>query len=84
EKIKWEIRFLVQHAEENFAGAVQEMVAAGVIENVDDIIGANLWASLEVGKVGVIYGPAMAVPDVFKISIEGKGGHVGITHETVD
>ena len=31
------------------------MVAAGVMEGVDYIIGAHLWASLEVGKVGVIY-----------------------------
>ncbi len=60
------------------------MVAAGVMEGVDYIIGAHLWASLEVGKVGVIYGPAMAAPDVFKIIIEGKGGHAGIPHETVD
>ncbi|PEM67037.1 M20 family metallopeptidase [Bacillus pseudomycoides] len=84
EKIKGEIRFLFQHAEENFPGGAEEMVAAGVMENVDYIIGAHLWASLEVGKVGVIYGPAMAAPDVFKITIEGKGGHAGIPHETVD
>ena len=32
---------------------------AGVMEGVDYIIGAHLWASLEVGKIGVIYGPAM-------------------------
>ncbi|ANN30957.1 N-acyl-L-amino acid amidohydrolase [Bacillus thuringiensis serovar coreanensis] len=84
EKIKGEIRFLFQHAEENFPGGAEEMVAAGVMEGVDYIIGAHLWASLEVGKIGVIYGPAMAAPDVFKIKIEGKGGHAGIPHETVD
>ncbi|PFY94932.1 amidohydrolase [Bacillus wiedmannii] len=84
EKIKGEIRFLFQHAEENFPGGAEEMVAAGVMEGVDYIIGAHLWASLEVGKIGVIYGPAMAAPDVFKITIEGKGGHAGIPHETVD
>lgn len=84
EKVKGEIRFLFQHAEENFPGGAEEMVAAGVMTGVDYIIGAHLWASLEVGKVGVIYGPAMAAPDVFKITIEGKGGHAGIPHETVD
>ncbi|CAH2463537.1 MULTISPECIES: amidohydrolase [Bacillus] len=84
EKVKGEIRFLFQHAEENFPGGAEEMVAAGVMAGVDYIIGAHLWASLEVGKVGVIYGPAMAAPDVFKITIEGKGGHAGIPHETVD
>jgi amidohydrolase len=84
EKVKGEIRFLFQHAEENFPGGAEEMVAAGVMAGVDYIIGAHLWASLEVGKVGIIYGPAMAAPDVFRIKIEGKGGHAGIPHETVD
>lgn len=84
EKVKGEIRFLFQHAEENFPGGAEEMVAAGVMEGVDYIIGAHLWASLEAGKIGVIYGAAMAAPDVFKITIEGKGGHAGIPHETID
>lgn len=84
EKIHGEIRFLFQHAEENFPGGAQEMVNAGVMEGVDYIIGAHLWSPLEVGKVGVIYGPAMASPDVFQIKIIGKGGHAGIPHETVD
>ncbi|HDX9612565.1 TPA: amidohydrolase [Bacillus toyonensis] len=84
EKVKGEIRFLFQHAEENFPGGAEEMVAAGVMEGVDYIIGAHLWAPLEAGKIGVIYGAAMAAPDVFKITIEGKGGHAGIPHETID
>ncbi|CAM4347637.1 N-acyl-L-amino acid amidohydrolase [Bacillus manliponensis] len=84
EKICGEIRFLFQHAEENFPGGAEEMVRAGVMEGVDYIIGAHLWAQLEVGKMGVIYGPAMASPDVFQIQVIGKGGHAGIPHETVD
>ena len=44
---------------------VQRRWFAGVMEGVDYIIGAHLWASLEVGKIGVIYG-AMA-PDVLKL-----------------
>ncbi len=62
EQIRGEIRFLFQHAEENFPGGAEEMVATGVMESVDYIIGAHLWASLEVGKVGITYGPAMAPP----------------------
>lgn len=84
DQIQGEIRFLFQHAEENFPGGAQEMVDAGVMEGVDYIIGAHLWAPLEVGKIGVVYGPAMAAPDVFSITIVGKGGHAGIPHETVD
>ncbi|MEH7461330.1 M20 family metallopeptidase [Bacillus thuringiensis] len=84
DQIEGEIRFLFQHAEENFPGGAQEMVDAGVMEGVDCIIGAHLWSRLEVGKIGVIYGPAMAAPDAFSITIIGKGGHAGIPHETID
>ncbi|MEH6891451.1 M20 family metallopeptidase [Bacillus sp. JJ864] len=84
DQIEGEVRFLFQHAEENFPGGAQEMVDAGVMEGVDCIIGAHLWSPLEVGKIGVIYGPAMAAPDAFSITIIGKGGHAGIPHETID
>lgn len=60
------------------------MVVVGVMEGVDYIIGVYFWVSLEVGKIGVIYGFVMVVLDVFKIKIEGKGGYVGIFYEMVD
>lgn len=84
EKICGEVRFLFQHAEENFPGGAEEMVQAGVMEGVDYVIGAHLWSPLDVGKIGIVYGAAMAAPDAFSITILGKGGHAGIPHETID
>ncbi|MCA1729620.1 MAG: amidohydrolase, partial [Actinobacteria bacterium] len=75
EGIRGEIRFLFQHAEELYPGGAEEMVEAGVLEGVDAIIGIHLWSRLEVGKIGVVYGPMMASPDTFKIVVKGKGGH---------
>ena len=83
EKIKGEVRFLFQHAEENFPGGAEEMVAAGVMEGVDYIVGAHLWASLEVESRCNLWS-CNGCPRCFKITIEGKGGHAGIPHETVD
>ena len=60
------------------------MVQRGVMEGVDRIIGTHLWASLEVGKVGVIEGAAMAAPDTFWITVRGKGGHAAIPQQTID
>lgn len=79
-----EVRFLFQHAEEDFPGGAEEMVQAGVMDGVDYVIGAHLWSPLQVGKIGIVYGSAMASPDVFRITLFGKGGHAGIPHETVD
>lgn len=84
DRISGEVRFLFQHAEEIYPGGAEEMVSAGVMDGVDLVIGTHLWASLEVGKVGVVYGPMMAAPDTFKITVKGRGGHAALPHQTVD
>ncbi|PEL09953.1 M20 family metallopeptidase [Bacillus sp. AFS017336] len=84
EEVKGEVRFLFQHAEELFPGGAEEMVQAGVMDGVDMVIGAHLWAPMKLGKVGVAYGPMMAAPDTFYITVEGKGGHAALPHDTID
>jgi amidohydrolase len=84
ERIKGEVRFLFQHAEEIYPGGAEEMVQAGVMEGVDLVIGSHLWAPLQYGKVGIVPGPMMAAPDTFWITVIGKGGHAALPHQTVD
>lgn len=84
ERIKGEVRFLFQHAEEIYPGGAQEMVDAGVMDGVDAVIGTHLWSTMETGKVGVVYGPMMAAPDKFEITILGKGGHAALPHQAID
>jgi amidohydrolase len=84
ERIKGEVRFFFQHAEELFPGGGEEMVRAGVMDGVDMVIGAHLWSPLEKGKVGIKYGAMMASPDTFYITVNGKGGHAALPHQTVD
>ncbi|WP_409298517.1 M20 family metallopeptidase [Peribacillus sp. SCS-26] len=79
-----EILFIFQHAEELFPGGAEELVEAGVMDGVDAVIGTHLWSPLETGKAGIIYGPMLASPDTFYLTITGKGGHGGLPHETVD
>jgi len=83
--ITGELRFIFQHAEELFPpGGAEELVEAGVMEGVDAIIGGHVWAPLGVGKVGLTYGPMMASPDSFYLTIKGKGGHGAMPHQTID
>jgi amidohydrolase len=84
EDIQGEIRLLFQHAEELYPGGAEEMVQAGVMDGVDTVIGAHLWAPLEIGKIGVVYGAMMAAPDTFYITVKGKGGHAALPHQTID
>jgi amidohydrolase len=84
DRINGEVRFLFQHAEELYPGGAEDMVEAGAMDGVDAVIGAHLWAKLPVGKIGVTYGPMMAAPDTFEITIKGRGGHAAMPHQAVD
>ncbi|MCM3080632.1 amidohydrolase [Brevibacillus invocatus] len=84
DQIKGEIRFFFQHAEELFPGGASEMVAAGVMDGVDVVLGAHVLSTLEIGKIGITYGPMLAAPDVFKITVIGKGGHAAHPHQVPD
>ncbi|QQE77123.1 M20 family metallopeptidase [Alicyclobacillus sp. SO9] len=82
--IPGEVRFIFQHAEELFPGGAEEMVNAGVMEGVEQVIGIHLWSPLTVGKIGIRAGAFMAAPDTFYITVKGKGGHAAQPQETVD
>jgi len=84
DELEGEVRFLFQHAEELPPGGADEMIAAGVMDGVDLVIGAHLQSPVEVGRVGVVAGPMLASPDTFTITINGRGGHAAEPHKTVD
>ena len=79
-----EVRFVFQHAEELDPGGAEELVEKGVVDGVDAMVGIHLWSQLPVGEVGVAYGPMMAAPDVFNITVKGRGGHAAMPHQAVD
>ena len=48
------------------------------------MFGVHLWTPFPVGHVYYKAGPLMAAPDEFTIRIQGKGGHGGLPHQTID
>ncbi len=83
-RLKGEIRFLFQHAEELPPGGAIEMVEAGVMNGVDKVIGLHLLPTMETGTLAVDAGPMHSAVDNFDIKIIGKGGHGASPHETID
>ncbi len=79
------VKFIFQPAEEGPGGA-KPMVEAGVLKNpdVDAIIGLHLWNNLPLGTVGVRGGPLMAAVELFRCTLNGKGGHGAMPHQTTD
>ena len=84
DELQGNVRLIFQPSEELFPGGASPLIQAGALTGVDAIIGAHLWQPIETGKVGISYGPMMAKPGGFAITIKGKGGHVSMPHKTAD
>lgn len=82
-EFKGRVKLIFQPGEEIAEGA-KAMVEAGVLDDVDVIMGIHVWNELEVGKVSVEAGPRMAAVNQFIIHVKGKGGHGSMPHQGVD
>lgn len=76
---------IFQPAEEGGAGA-KAMLDDGLIERfgIQEVYGMHNLPGLDAGKFGLRAGPAMASADMFRIDIDGVGGHGAWPHITVD
>ncbi|RAK07901.1 amidohydrolase [Halanaerobium saccharolyticum] len=83
DQLKGRVKLIFQPAEEMVQGAAK-MVEAGVLENVDGIMGIHLWANLPTGKINIQEGPRMASGDYVIVNFTGKGGHGSMPHQAVD
>jgi len=84
DEIPGTIVFLHQHAEEFTPGGAKPMIEDGALEGVDAVFGTHLWISTEVGTIETAPEAFFAGADAFEITIQGKGGHGAIPHQTKD
>jgi amidohydrolase len=85
---KWEgtLKLIFQPGEEMHPGGGSMMIAAGVLSNpkVDAILALHVYPHLPAGIVGFKAGQYMASTDEILITVEGKGGHAALPHQTID
>lgn len=84
DKMKGNIRFIFQPAEELTPGGAQGMIKEGALDGVSAIYGLHIWSEFPLGTFHTVSGPVMAAADEFKIVITGKGGHGALPHQTID
>ncbi|MCA0452736.1 MAG: amidohydrolase [Chloroflexi bacterium] len=79
------VKFVFQPGEEGHGGAL-EMIKDGILKNPvpDVVLGLHVWAELPIGTIGVASGAVMSGSSVFRIVVEGKGGHAAMPYTTVD
>jgi len=85
DRLRGTIKFVFQPAEEGGNGALA-MIADGALEGPRPEIsmGLHVWNELPVGRAEVGAGPIMAAAGIFKIVVQGKGGHGAQPDRTVD
>ncbi|MGL5721328.1 MAG: M20 metallopeptidase family protein, partial [Brevinema sp.] len=77
------LKLIFQPAEETTGGAVP-MIEAGVMKNVDVVLGLHVNSAMEAGTIGVRYGVMQAASDMFVIKIHGRSGHGAYPSDSVD
>jgi len=79
------VKFIFQPAEEG-AGGARAMIADGVLENphVDMAFGLHVQSQTPSGTFLIQPGPVLSAADTFTLTVEGRGGHGALPHETVD
>lgn len=79
------VHVVFQPAEEGGAGG-EVMVREGLFEKfpAEQVFGLHNWPGLPRGEMAVRAGPVMAATDQFTITIEGRGGHAAMPHQTPD
>ncbi|SLN73488.1 putative hydrolase YxeP [Roseovarius albus] len=82
--LKGDIKFVFQPNEEN--GCALDMVQDGVMQNptVDAVIGTHLMTGLPTGAISADDGPVMAEANVFRLTLQGLGGHTAVPEDSID
>jgi amidohydrolase len=78
------VRFLFQPNEENQPGGARFMVEAGCLDGVREVFGLHVWPGKPTGWFGTRPGPLMARPDVFSVTVRGRGGHASAPQQCAD
>ncbi len=80
------IKLIFQPGEEKHPGGASLMIAAGVLEHPkpEAIFALHVYPHLPSGTAGFRAGQYMASADEIYITIEGKGGHAALPHQTID
>jgi amidohydrolase len=85
EALPWPVacRAIFQPAEETNRGAL-DMIKAGALEGLSDLIGLHVDPSRMVGTIGLRHGDFTADCHEVEIEVHGRGAHAARPHEAID
>ncbi len=78
------VALLFQPSEEGVESGAEKMVADGVMDEIDVIVGLHVENWLNAGEIGVCIGESMASSRTFKVEFFGKSAHATLPHSGND
>ncbi|GGM01919.1 amidohydrolase [Nakamurella endophytica] len=78
------VRLIFQPAEEVMPGGAHDVVAAGVMQGVEQAYALHCDPRLPVGTVGCKSGAITSTSDLVALAVSGPGGHTARPHLTAD
>ena len=84
DKINCRVKLLFQPSEEGKFSGAESMVADGVMDDIDVIVGQHIENWLESGTIGVCKGASMASSRTIRIEFFGKTAHATLPQSGVD
>lgn len=82
--LEGEIYCIFQHAEELPPGGASEIVATGLLDDLDFVYGQHLFTELEVGLIDIQAGAITTNTDEYRLTIMAKGGHSSMPHKAIN
>ncbi|MDR2860479.1 MAG: amidohydrolase, partial [Elusimicrobiota bacterium] len=84
DKMKGEVLFIFQHAEELPPGGAIDLIRAGVLDKTDMIFGIHCNPNYPTGVISYNDGVHCASTDNFSILIKGRGAHGSMPEKSID
>lgn len=84
EKISCRVMLVFQPSEEGIRSGAGELVAGGLMDEIDVIIGMHIENWLESGRIGVCAGSSMASSRNFRIDFHGRTAHATLPQSGAD
>jgi len=84
DKLSCRVMLVFQPSEEGIRSGAGELVAGGLMDEIDVIIGMHIENWLESGKIGVCAGSSMASSRNFRIDFHGRTAHATLPQSGAD
>lgn len=84
DQINGTVKLVFQHAEEQLPGGAKEILATGVLDDVDAAFSMHIVPNTKTGLINFVKGSTTTAVDEFFLKIQGRGSHSSSPENSID